>query len=517
MSNRDAAPVGSVTKEISMLQKFRDFLSLDNQKLFWFVLFLSLLPLWVVVYPPMVDIPQHAAQISALQQMWAGNTAFTEVFRINWFTPYLMGYLSVYFLALLFPILIAFKIILSLILIAIPVLSGILFREMGADERWKWLVIPSCFGIAFFWGFLNFLVAIPFGLLFLILTVRYDRNASIKNSFLIALYAVFLFFCHVLMLGFFSVLALAYLAGAHYRDLKTMIRRFIPYAAPLPIIALWLVFTYRHESEARKTEIVFGTGLEKLEILLRQISGSQVDFSDYSTIPLSVILGTVIILFPLIVKAQFNRNPKRWFPLAMGTLLFLIFPSSAMGTSILYERFAAFLIPIWFMVWDPPKTKSIKWHWLAITVVCVCALMNMSHFRSFDRDAKNMNKIMSDIGPGKKVLSLMVDRESPDFSYPVFLHCGSWYQVTQKGIVDFNFAYFFPLMVRYKEGHKSKITPGVGHYTDRFQWEKHHGADFDYFIVHADEDMREQLFKEHKDSVSLKTRNGRWWLYERTS
>jgi hypothetical protein len=72
-------------------------------------------------------------------------------------------------------------------------------------------------------------------------------------------------------------------------------------------------------------------------------------------------------------------------------------------------------------------------------------------------------------------------------------------------------------MVRYKEGHKSKITPGVGHYTDRFQWEKHHGADYEYFIVHADEDMREQLFKEHKDSVSLKTRSGRWWLYERSS
>src|SRR6187431_2750194 len=44
-------------------------------------------------YLPMVDLPQHAAQLSAWIHLDDPNYGFAEQFEINWRTPYLLGYL----------------------------------------------------------------------------------------------------------------------------------------------------------------------------------------------------------------------------------------------------------------------------------------------------------------------------------------------------------------------------------------------------------------------------------------
>ena len=67
-----------------------------------------------------------------------------------------------------------------------------------------------------------------FCLLFLLLTIMFNRNATLVNGLGIALYAVFLFFCHILALGFTSLLALAYLVGANYRNPRSLLLRFFP-------------------------------------------------------------------------------------------------------------------------------------------------------------------------------------------------------------------------------------------------------------------------------------------------
>ena len=82
-----------------------------RHRLFGYALVLMIAPLWFGQYLPMVDLPQHAAQIAALKQIWAGNPLFTDVFEINWFTPYLLGYMALYVLSLAMPITVATKIV----------------------------------------------------------------------------------------------------------------------------------------------------------------------------------------------------------------------------------------------------------------------------------------------------------------------------------------------------------------------------------------------------------------------
>jgi len=490
-----------------MLSKPADLLSLSHKYLFWFALLLSVLPIWVVKYPPMVDLPQHAAQVNALHQMWHNNPLFTSLFEINWFTPYLAGYLAVYFFTLFLPLMIAFKVVISISVIATPLLSGMLFREIGADERWKWLVIPSSLSFAFYWGLLNYLVAIPLGLLFLIFTIRFNHSASLKNGILIGAYSIFLFLSHVLVLAFASLLSLSYLIGANYRNFRAVCLRSLPYTTPLPLIAFWLLATYAGEHQASESSVVLNYNIKKLHILLTQFTGSDLPFFVY-------IVFATVIAFPFLVRAKLNRRPERWLPLATGVIVYLAAPSHAFGADLIDQRLGAFLAPLWFTIWDAPEKKSAIWDWIVVCIVCIWISMNMYRFVQFDRDAKQFDEIMSLIQPAKKVMSLMAVNRSPHFSYPVFLHFPSWYQASNNGIVDFNFGQFYPVMVRYKKSHMPKVGELNVWYPTLFRWHSYDGASYDYFIVRAQSDMSREIFKERRSAVRLISRAGRWWLYE---
>src|SRR5688500_17481241 len=132
-------------RRASLFESLNSTLSLRNERLFLAIVVLSFAPLWVGSYLPMVDMPQHAAQITALREMWRGNEMFTQLFEINWFTPYLLGYLLLAALDTVLPMTVATQVIITASLLAMPLLTGRLLRVVGADERWKWLAIPCSF------------------------------------------------------------------------------------------------------------------------------------------------------------------------------------------------------------------------------------------------------------------------------------------------------------------------------------------------------------------------------------
>lgn len=492
----------------SFQQQVLNTLTLRNERLFLAAVFLSVVPLWIGRYLPMVDISQHAAQIAALREIWSGNPDFVQAFEINWFTPYLFGYFLLYLAALFVPVTAATQIVVSLSVISIPLLTGRLLRAAGADERWKWLAIPAGYSFAFYWGFISFMVAVPLGLLFLIIAMRFAQAPTWRNALVMAGFSIFLFFCHVIVLGFASLVAAGYIAGLYSNDLRRLALRLLPLATPVPLIVVWLVITYQSETVAQNAPTVYGPLLARFIELLVQPAGR--DSLDSLIVP---IVTASIIFLPMFAGSRLSQRPERWLPLALGIAAFFAVPAYVLNTGFFFQRLGIFLVPLWFMAWDAPDGPLNRIDRLALLVVVAWIFLNVGRFAAFAREASYFDKIAESMAPGRTTASMVVDNSSPLFAAPVYMHFPAWYQARQSGIVDFNFADFYSQPARYKGDVGPRLNEMLGWYPTRFQWSEHGGAKYDYFIVKSNFDVSNEIFKEKRSSVELVTRNGWWWLY----
>lgn len=487
-------------------------LSVGNNRLFVAAALLSIVPLWFGQNLPMVDMPQHAAQIAALREIWAGNAAFAQLFDVNWFTPYLLGYMLLYAASTVLPITVAAQLVVSLSLISIPLLTGALLRAAGADERWKWLAIPSAFGYAFYWGFLSFLVAVPFGLLFIIQAIRFAAAPSVRKGIWVAMASLALFFCHIIVLGFASLMALGYIAGAHGRDWKGLALRWLPYTAPLPLIAVWVLVTYANEARVSSEPVVFGPLGYRLKQLLMQPAGQDL----MPLIICSLVTGS-IALMPWLMGSKWNRQPQRWLPFLLGLAVFLTAPHYVFSTAYFYQRLGIFLVPLWLLVWDAPAAGTRRPDWLVMPLIVLWMLFNTGRFAAFARETESFDRMLEQMEPGRRVAALVYDKGSPLFALPVYLHFPAWYQAKRGGIVDFNFAEFYSQMARYKADAGPRIDERVSWNPTTFDWDANGGGNYDYFLVKADVDLSGYIFKQKLDAVELMARNDWWWLYRNKS
>jgi hypothetical protein len=483
-------------------------LSLRNERLFIAILLVSVGALWIGPNLPMVDLPQHAAQIAALREIAAGNPTFTQLFEINWFTPYLFGYLLLYLVSMVLPVTVATQLLVSCAIVAVPLLTGPMLRAAGADERWKWLTIPASFSFAFYWGFLSFMVSFPIALLFLLNAIRYAQTPNLRHGALIALFAIFLFFCHIIVLAFTSAVALGYVLGGSPRNIRSFIVRMAPFAAPLPLICAWFLLTYQTDQVAREAPVVWGPVLNRFIMLLIQPAGREA----LSPLFCTVVTGSVVLL-PYLGGSRLSRRPERWLPFALGLLLFFAVPAFAFNTGFLYERLGLFLAPLWLLAWNEPATPTRRLEWACILVVVFWVFASVARFAAFARESESFRAIVTQIEPGKRVASMVFDNASALFATPVYMHFPAWYQASRGGVVDFNFADFFPQPVRYRADAGPRIAEQLAWYPTAFDWQAHGGARYDYFLVKASFDISPEIFKERRNSVELVARSGWWWLY----
>jgi hypothetical protein len=70
--------------------------------------------IWHTPFLPLLDLPQHLAQITLLSDLWLGQSPFAHDIWINWTTPYLLFYLPTTVLALLLGPVLATQVFLSL-------------------------------------------------------------------------------------------------------------------------------------------------------------------------------------------------------------------------------------------------------------------------------------------------------------------------------------------------------------------------------------------------------------------
>lgn len=478
------------------------------------------LPVWLAHYPPLVDLPQHAAQVRTLADLGRPDYPFRELFRVNWFTPYLFGYVLVFALAKLTGIAAASKAVLSAALLAVPLLTRRLARELGGDPFWAWLVFPGLLSFAYHWGFLNYVVATPLGIGFLWLVCRFVKAPTVSRGIAVGVALQLLFFCHALVCVFFGGIA-GLLVLAEVRGWGRKLLALLPLAALVPTGALWGFLTLGREREVQQT-------LLRWELIPTRVAGVPMlvvgkwanKFWNMDSSPAWALLTAALLALPFLAGARLARSPLRWLPFASVALLVSLGPSAAFGIELVSQRFAAFVLPLFVLALDPPgdgPEESASRRKAARAAVVLAAVGGIAassvQAARFDAEQKGFGRLLSEMKPYRRVLSLVTTSRSVGSPAPVYLHFAAWYTAEKGGLVDPSFSVYHAPMVRYRSGMEPPSGRGAERRPDLFDWTEKRGRDYDYFVVRADEDLSARFFSGADCPVRLVVSEPPWWLY----
>ena len=496
---------------------------------------LATIPVWIPYYPMMADLPQHASEIVLLRSLGDSSFKFSALFQYYWFTPYWFGYALAYIFTPLTGIRIALKLVVSLALASFPVATSFLIREMHGDVWWAWLSIPAMYGFAFQWGLLNFLVAVPIGLLFLALVARHARTPSRSTSWLLAASAVILFFCHALICAMFGLIAAIYIL-CESKSLRTAIPKLVPLLSPLPFVALYLVKVFGTVSGAPampagwdlgwfKTNepyysllSPFGDGVNgrwgRINGFFPRLLGIRPSFS-------CVLTGLILFALPPLSGAKLSRRLGVWIPLIVLVAVLLFLPNQMLGNAFTYQRLTLLALSFFALIWTPQENSRARWRVsrIATVVLTVSSILIFAvQMTAFDAEQAGFRRILDEMAPQERVLSLILDRESRVGIAPPFLHFPSWYTAEKGGLVDPSFAFLGIEPVRFRTGSAPPATPsGFEWFPGQFEWNRYRGYDYRYFVVRFRSDAGRALFRTSTCSIKLVDHVGEWWLYEKDS
>jgi hypothetical protein len=479
----------------------------------------------------MADLPQHAAQVALLRDLSNPQFPYSALFRLNWFTPYLLGYLLIYTLTPLLGIVAACKLVVSLFVAGLPLSTALLLRSADVDVFWAVLCIPGAYGFAYQWGFLNFLIAAPLGMVFLWLAMRPSTARNLRAAVLLAGSTIALFFCHALICAFFGTCAaLCLIIDA--RSIKAGILRVLPLTVVLPIAIVWVRRTLSNPAARRPTiwDLNWHNTVEPYYSSLSQ----EMNFADVGWGRITglfprlfgvapswqyVIIGAALFLLPFWAGMRLDKRLTHWAPFLVCVAVLLWCPHAIFGTEFVYQRFTVFIVPLFLFLLSGPcvRTKT-AFAFRSITLALVVASIASAAHRSiaFSRQTSGFQQTLSRMQPGQRVLSLAFDHGDRVSIAPTFLHFPQWYTAQKQGIVDPSAAMMHPELVVYRPVQ----TPAAVLWDfewdpEEFNWDEYSGPQYRYFVVRSGEDVGEALFSQATCSVKLNFHQDEWWLYER--
>lgn len=435
------------------------------------------------------------------------------MFVLKPFTPYWLGYGLVLLISLVTEVVWAIKLAVAAAVFLFVWSAARFCTRMGTDPAWNWMLLILPFGFAYQWGFLNFLVAAPFGFLFLCRLLDMNGRSDWRACMRIALWLHFLFFAHVLTTAFFCAIGMLLMANP-WRGFREWFRRCLPIFTILPLAGLWLWVSLNNSPEASgPTE--WSVGAHRLTSLLPSLVSSP---------PSSSWSGQLIGLFVLIVPFLSGATPKRswlaWSPFALYVAWMLFFPNWLGGTAFVYQRFGIFGLPLYLICFEGRRGAPLLSHAATLRVglmTMALAVLSWQSLRaiSFNSEVTQYREVIAYAEPGKRMLMLAFDPVSKTAAGAQMVHFGSWYQAEHGGLTEFNFARNWVQPLQYRDGADSAIRQGFEWFPGTFDWDAHHGSLYDYFLVRHPADASQWLDEESKGAVREVARRGEWQLYGR--
>lgn len=452
---------------------------------------------------PMVNLPQHAAQLASWLD-FAKPECEASQFVLNLRTPYLLAYLIARVLASMLGVIISLKLVVWLAVVGQVLGLHFLCKRLGHDPWLALLGLPLALGYNFLFGFVSYIFALPF----LYVCVGFAATYAERQSLVGAAALVAALTAALLSHGIAFAQALLFVIPLLVFGKGSILFRTLPLLLTIIAAVAWLM---PGPTMARLGSDLWLPDLRRLLSLPGLLVGSGSDDIVAS------LYGTFLLLMVGLAMGHPIRNLGRTLPGVLIVIGFCFGPTIYRGYGPLWPRFAVLLVPAALLAFGPTTNVGRIAHvWrraatLAVVAVWLCTF----GFRlsMFNRETISFHDLVDELPNGLRVRPIVFEAEGQAFpELPVFTHLPAYYLVAKGGTQGYSFAMYPSSVIRYRKGIVPKMNSGEEWAPEAFRIdvELH---DYDCFIVHSKADRYQSLFGASKGAVQLRAHAGDWWSY----
>jgi len=475
---------------------------------------------WLPEYPPFVDLPQHASNLSMLTDLVSDGDRWSESFRWQWRTPYYGFYLPALLLvgAGVSPA-VATKVVASLILILVPIALFAALRVRKLPPALALLSVPTLSGFSIQWGFVSFVAAV--GVLILALATMDDvfenRITATRNKLIdwsVFLYCGSLFLLHAHVFAFYLLVLGARWVGTPLRSFRVIFS-----AAPAVVLALIWFAGVAGTSQQANLQTLWQLGLHRVVDFFPNMLG-------INTTWMAQLLGVFLVFLPFALGYRLSNNIWHVFPLVLAIFAYFVLPNRLVGGYFTYQRWTVVVIPLYALALArPPEqiaasqkrafTRNATVTATLLAVALSAAVLQLHRARAFAKEAEGLRAMIPLATKARTMLYLAFDRESQWYAAPAYLHYGQWLAVEAANYMEFNFASFWGMPVVYKDL-TSRIAPtNIEWFPNQFDCRSPASQKFDMILVRAEVDLSGPYFANGACSFRLVAHHNYWWLFSR--
>lgn len=478
-----------------------------HQGVFALGLLMSIVAILAPTYPPMVDLPQHVAAVATMDRILFGSSKFADHYEFTWLTPYWLGYLLVWVAGKLFGFVWGAKVVVAGAMAAFVMTCVRLRRQVRAPALLDLLMLPAPFGFAYYWGFLNFIVAAPLAVLTICEFLRYLDEP--RRKLRVVFWLLILLAAHVLALAVVTGVCLV-LALRPLDSVRDYLRRISPLLVPVLLLTAWLSVLY---VPARNEGGPWQIGWHRVQ----QLAPNMLSLS--LTWP-NILISVVLLATPWIHSRPLPTVAK-FAPFGFYILFMLFAPNYMMGNYFTYNRFAMFGMPLYALCFARAENStarsttrsSLAVFALVTTSILAIQAKTLLSSLSYESEAKGFHTLLGSMKQGVRVLGLIATRHATMTPAPVFWHYQAWYQAERDGVADFNFAYWPIMNLHYRPKTLPAVDEAFLWNPWDFDWQTHAGASYRYFIVKGTEDFINHIAQRFTGHATKIQSEGDWYLY----
>ncbi|HEX6277609.1 MAG TPA: hypothetical protein VFZ53_31415 [Polyangiaceae bacterium] len=451
---------------------------------------------------PMVDLPQHAAQIAAWLN-WGDPAYRTHELELNFRTPYLLAYPLARWLAPLFGVVGALKLVVAAGFVAHVAGTDRLVRRLGHDPWLALLGVPTALGYAFCFGFVSFLVAVPPVLFAVAEAVGHSERPTLRSGVVLSALLSLTLLAH----GIALALAMLAVGPLLLRGGGRFVARTAPLLVPVALGALWLA---PGSSTERIGDTYWAVSFERLLELPGMLVG--IGSADRA----ASAAGLLLFATAGFLVGTPSRRPERWLPLVLSLLGYVAFPALFRGVGPLSPRFVVLAVPALLLAFEPraahPKVRTKLARGALVAVAAGWVLTWTLRLPAYNRETAGLHALVEGMKAGMSLRPIVFERESRAYpGVPALLHLPAYYQVKKGGTQGYSFAMYPISVVRYRAGVPARMGGGLEWRPEAFDFASER-ARYDVFVVHSSRDRTRELFGEARDVV-LADKRGNWWAY----